>query len=371
MTQSDEYQARTDTSWDGEVDRQARRGGGARQRRITHRDVAEHAGVSPAVVSYVVNGGPRGTSATTRARVLRAIEELGYRPLAAARGLRMQRTYTVGFVDGDYAPFDVYLSPYSAGILTGLTAELSQHNYYLLISPVQIGQDLGALQDLLWSGRLDGAVVRLVEDSPAAAALLDTIAAAGVPCVCIERPADSRLGMVSVTIDDAAGAFEATRALVERGHRRIAHLSGDERYASARSRREGYVQALTDSGLDIDTALIQGGSWAPFAVDAALGRLLALPDPPTAIFAASDSLAFRAVEMLRVDGRRVPDDVAVVGFDDIPLAREMVPPLSTVQIPLAELGQRAAQHLLALIDRKARVPMTDVLPVQVVHRGTA
>jgi DNA-binding LacI/PurR family transcriptional regulator len=342
-----------------------------RARRATHRDVARHAGVSPAVVSYVINGGPRTTAPETRERVLRAIKELDYHPNVMARGLRVQRTQTVGFIDSDYNPLDVYVSPYSAAILTGLTAELGLREYHALISPVMVGQDLVQLERLLRSGRLDGLVVRLVEDSTATVALLEMIAATGVPCVCIERPADSVAGFGSVVVDDEAGAFAATAYLVERGHRRIAHLAGDCRYASAVSREAGYRRALAACDLPFDDALIAGASWSPLAVDAAFERLSALPDPPTAIFAASDSLAFRAVEIARSAGRRIPDDLAVVGFDDIPLAQEMVPPLTTVQIPLREVGQRAARRVLDLIDGGQAAATSEVLPVRLVRRGTA
>lgn len=340
-------------------------------RRITHRDVARLAGVSPAVVSYVVNGGPRSTSAETRDRVLQAIQELGYYPNAAARGLRIQRTQTVGFVDCDYSPLDVYVSPYSAGILTGLTAALAASDHHLLISPLLIGQDLGPLQRILRGGRLDGVVVRLVEDSAAADALLEMIAETGTPCICIERPADPRFGFSSVMVDDESGAFEATSYLIDRGHRRIAHLAGDRRYASALARRAGYERALATHGLPADPALVQVESWTPLAVDAALLQLQALAEPPTALFAANDSLAFRAIELSRAAGGRVPGDLAVVGFDDIPLAQEMVPPLTTVQIPLNEVGRRAACHLLDLIEHTEAPPTTEILPVRVIPRGTA
>lgn len=344
---------------------------GGRARRTTHRDVARHAGVSPAVVSYVINDGPRSTAPETRERVLRAIRELGYHPNVMARGLRVQRTQTVGFVDSDYNPLDVYVSPYSAAILTGLTAELGLREYHLLISPVEVGQELWQLERMLRSGRLDGLVVRLVEDSAATVALLEMIASTGVPCVAIERPVDPSLGFSSVVVDDEAGAFAATAYLAERGHRRIAHLAGDPRYASAVSREAGYRRALAALDIPWEDALVTCRSWAPLAVDAALTDLDALPDPPTALFAANDSLAFRAVELARSAGRRIPYDLAVVGFDDIPLAQEMVPPLTTVQIPLREVGQLAARRVLSLVDGGQASATSEVLPVQLIRRGTA
>jgi LacI family transcriptional regulator len=342
-----------------------------RARRATHRDVARHAGVSPAVVSYVINGGPRTTAAETRERVLRAIQELGYQPNVMARGLRVQRTQTIGFVDSDYSPLDVFVSPYNAAILTGLAAELGLREYHLLVSPVLVGQELAQLQRMLRSGRLDGLVVRLVEDSAATAALLEMLHSTGIPCVCIERPADPRFPFSSVVIDDEAGAFAATAYLAELGHRRVAHLAGDHRYASALARQAGYRRALAEHDLPHDPALVVGHTWAPLAVDAALSALFALPEPPTAIFAASDNLAFRAVELARAAGRRIPDDLAVVGFDDIPLAQEMVPPLTTVQTPLREMGQLAGRRVLDLIDGRQPATTTELLPARLVRRGTA
>jgi LacI family transcriptional regulator len=340
--------------------------------RVTHRDVAQRAGVSPSVVSYVINNGPRATSPEARARVLRAIKELDYHPNAVARGLRSQRTLTIGFIARDYSPLDVFVSPYSAGVLTGLAAELKGNGYYLLVHPLLIGEDLGPLGRLLRSGRLDGVVVRLVESAPASDALLELVAAARLPCVCLERPVDPRFGFASVLFDNVCGAHAATSYLIGRGHRRIAHLQGDPRYESARGRREGYERALREAGRSVDEQLIQGDEWKPTSVDAAVRRLSALADPPTGIFAANDSLAFRAIEVLRTDGRRIPEDVAIVGFDDIPLAQEMLPPLTTVRIPLAEIGRRAAARVLQLIESgQSGSAEAELVPAELIRRGTA
>jgi LacI family transcriptional regulator len=322
----------------------------------------------------VINNGPRSASAEARARVLQAIAELDYHPNAVARGLRAQRTHTIGFIACDYSPLDVFVSPYSAGVLTGLAGELKDNGFYLLVHPMLIGEDLAPLGRLLRGGRLDGVVVRLVEaeSAPITDSLLEAIAAAGLPCVCLERAPDPRFGFDSVLFDSVAGAYEATRYLVSRGHRRIAHLQGDPLYESARERRAGYEKALVESGLGVDPALVQGDSWDPTTADAAVRRLLEVPDPPTAIFAANDSLAFRAIGVLRSCGRRVPQDVALVGFDDIPLAQEMLPPLTTVGIPLAEIGRRAAKRLLELIDSaEPGRGQHDVIGAELIPRGTA
>jgi LacI family transcriptional regulator len=341
-------------------------------RRVTHRDVARRAGVSPAVVSYVINNGPRAASPEARARVLEAIRELNYHPNAFARGLRSQRTHTVGFIACDYSPLDVFISPYSAGVLTGLAAELKDNGYYLLVHPLMVGEDLTSLARLLRSGRLDGVVVRLVDATPGSDELLDVIGAAGLPCVCLERAADARHGFGSVLIDNDRGAHAATSLLVSRGHRRIAHLLGDPLYESARARQAGYERALREVGLPVDPRLIQGGSWDPATVEGAVSRLRSLAQPPTAIFAANDNLAFRAVEVLRTSGCRIPQDVAIVGFDDIPLAQEMSPPLTTVRIPLAEIGRRAAAQVRQLIDAgQPGSGHVELVPAELIQRCTA
>jgi DNA-binding LacI/PurR family transcriptional regulator len=342
------------------------------RKRITQRDVAERAGVSTAVVSYVLNNGPRPTSLDVRERVSRAIQELDYHPNGFARGLRSRRAHTIGFVANDYNALDCFGSHYLSAILDALTAALKQQDNYLLMYPMPIGEDPEPLKRLLRSGRLDGVVVRVVQDPPATDGLIAMIVKAGLPSVIIERPASTQFGLRSVTYDDAAGAHAATRHLIGQGHRRIAHMVGDLRYATAQARLEGYRQALTEGGLEIDESLMGRTTWNMSQAVSETLRLLELRDPPTAIFAASDDLAIGALEALRAAGRSVPEDVAIIGFDDIPLAQEMTPPLTTIRIPLAEIGRRAAALLLDPIGA-ANTPVTTpvVLPVELIKRGSA
>jgi LacI family transcriptional regulator len=342
------------------------------RKRVTQRDVAERAGVSTAVVSYVLNNGPRPTSSDVRERVLRAMKELDYHPDGFARGLRSRRAHTIGFIANDYNALETFGSHYLSLILGGLAAALKARDTYLLMYPMIVGEDPERLKQLLRSARLDGVVVRLVQDPPVTDAVAAVVAEAGLPAVCIERPAAQRFGLASVTYDDAAGARAATRHLIAQGHRRIAHLLGDPRYATAQARRDGYRQALAEAGLEGDECLVRETDWSMTrAVEATLS-LLELPDPPTAIFAASDDLAIGALEAVRAAGRTVPDDVAIVGFDDIPLARDVTPPLTTVRIPLAEMGRRAAELAMAAGVGDAE-PVADpvVLPVQLVQRASA
>lgn len=342
---------------------------GSASRRATQRDVARRAGVSTAVVSYVINDGPRPTSPAVRERVQAAIAELDYHPNGFARGLRARRTHTIAFVTSDWNPLESFGSHYLASILSELTGELKARGYYLLMFPMMIGEETAALEGLLRSGRLDGVIVRLIQDPPATDELLEVIRRAGVPSVCIERPGDPRFAMPTVTYDDAEGGFLATTHLIAEGHRRIAHLAGDMRYATAQARLKGYERALHVAGLTLDPALIDRGDWSTEQSAAVTHRLLALPDPPTAIFAASDDMALGALEAVRSAGLRAPKDVAIVGFDDIPLAREISVPLSTVRIPLAEIGRRAAA--LVLRDGDQFDAVTEVLPVELVRRQSS
>jgi LacI family transcriptional regulator len=342
------------------------------KKRVTHLDVAKRAGVSTAVVSYVINNGPRPTSTAVRERVIAAIQELDYHPNAVARGLRARRTNTIGFIVNDYSPLDVFVSPYSAKILTGLTAQLKSQKHYVLVYPMVIGEDLGDVELLLRSGRLDGVVVRLVQDPPETNALLELIAATHIPCVCIERSGAAHFGFSSVIYDDRRGAYDATSALIGRGHRRIGHICGDRRYSTGRARLEGYQRALSAHGIAVDETLIGGNGWYPAMAREAVAQLLARPDPPTALFAASDNLAFNVVEELRRYGLQVPDDIAVIGFDDIEIANELTPPLTTVRIPLMAIGQHAADLILEAIqaDLSQAQPQEYVMPVELIHRGT-
>ncbi len=339
-------------------------------KRVTQRDVARRAGVSTAVVSYVINDGPRPTSPEVRARVRAAIDELEYHPNGFARGLRARKTHTIAFVTNDWNPQESFGSHYLASILAGLTEELKRRGNYLLIYPMLVGEETRALDALLRSGRLDGVVLRLVQDPPATDDLAELIRSAGLPCVCIERPAAPRFGFPAVTYDDAAGAYMATTHLLDAGHRRIAHLVGDLRYATAAARLAGYRRALAEAGIAVDESLISGGEWSTMLAAAETRRLMSLPDPPTAVFAASDDMALGVLDTARDMGQMVPADLAIVGFDDIALARERTLPISTVRIPLEEIGRRAATLILANGDREYSAS-PEVLPVELIRRSSS
>jgi LacI family transcriptional regulator len=340
-------------------------------RRVTQRDVADRAGVSTAVVSYVINNGPRPTSSDVRERVLRAIADLKYHPNGVARGLRAKRTHTIAFVANDFRPLESFGSHYLSSILSAMTGALQEHGHYLLMFPQKIGDDPRSINALLHSGRLDGIAVRLVQDSPETDELLQLIADSHLPCVCVERPGAERFGFASITYDDAAGAYAAVRHLIDRGHTRIASISGDMRYASAQARFEGYTRAMIEAGFELDPELIVECDWGTIFAAQATNRFLDLDRPPTAIFAASDDMAIGAVNAARERGVSVPDGLAIVGFDDIPLTEEITPLISTVRIPLAAMGRRVAELLVDpdLLEEQGGV--TEVFPVELIQRSSS
>jgi len=342
------------------------------KKRVTQQDVANLAGVSTAVVSYVINDGPRPTSDEVRKRVLQAIEELDYHPNVLARGLRAGNSNTIAFIDHDYHAMGVFTSAYTAPILTGIMEQLKAHGYYILVYPLVVGEAPTNVEMLLRSGRVDGVFMRLVETSPKTDPLLELVAETGIPCVCIEEPGASRFGFSAVTYDNAGGAFDATTYLLEQGHRRTAHIAGNLRFGTARARLEGYQRALVNFGLPLEDTLVSGGDWGFSQARASVAQFLSLTNPPTAIFAASDRMAAGAIAELLGHGYRVPQDVAVIGFDDIEMAGHLTPPLTTVHIPLIEIGQCAADMILERVQAGPNnAPRTVVLPLELTRRGSA
>jgi LacI family transcriptional regulator len=339
------------------------------KKRITVRDVAERAGVSTAVVSYVLNDGPRPTSPDVRERVRRAIEELDYHPNSAARGLRANRTHTIAFATHDFRPTESFFSNYLGVMLTAMTQALQEQGHYLLLFPLPIGENHTALRQLLREGRVDGIATRFVTDPPDTNPVLEVIKESRVPCVCIERPGDPNFGFPAVMYDDSEGAKLAVEHFLSQGHTRIAHIHGDLRYSSAQRRLESYKSTLISNSISVDPKLIVGSPWSTRDANIATHRLLKLSDPPTAIFAASDELAIGAVQAIEHTGRLVPRDIAVIGFDDVPLSDEMMPRLSTVRLPLQAMGRRAAE--LLTLQPTERLSQPDVmLPVELLLRET-
>lgn len=298
--------------------------------RPTLETVAVAAGVSMATVSKVLND--RGdVGAATRTRVQGLLDQYGYVPPGRPAGGRTTERRTVELV------FTALDSPYSVEILRGVTSSALD---VVVTSMSRLSRSWST--GLVSAGR-SGAIIVTSELTPSDQR---NLARGHVPYVLIDPAAelpDPKVMTVGAT--NWAGGLAATRHLLDLGHRRIAVIGGPVAMLCSRARISGYTEGLASAGIEVDPALIGSGSFHHIGGYEAARQLFELADPPTAIFACSDEQAFGVAEAARVTGRRVPEDLSVVGFDDIPISRWFSPPLTTVRQPLAEMGRIAVEML--------------------------
>lgn len=328
----------------------------------TIRDVARDAGVSVATVSRVYNA--TGTVAgPTRERVLRVATALGYAPHAAARSLITSRTSTLGVLLPDLH------GEFFSEVIRGIDLEARRAGFHLLVSGSHDAErDMDAALRSM-RGRVDGLIVMApaMESASAVRSLPDRF-----PVVLI-NPSDDGQPFDAITIANHDGAYAMVQHLVALAHRRIAIIRGSPRNHDAAERLRGWRDALRDAGLAIDPALELDGDFNEHSGYLAAQRMLALEPRPTALFASNDAMALGAMSALRDAGLAVPGDVAVAGFDDIPMARYVDPPLSSVHVDISALGERAARCLLERIaDGGAmRRALHEVLPATLVIRRSS
>ena len=316
----------------------------------TIRDVARRARVSHQTVSRVING-QENVTAATRERVLDAIRELEYVPSAVARSLSSNRTHTLGMVTTDVS--DHFFSE----AVAGAEAEARKRGYFLIIGSIEEGSedDERTYLRLMLERRVEGLIVavprlRIADDD----ILADAVAR--IPTVLVASDIELA-GADHVDIDNRRGGHEATGYLVAQRHRVIATITGPLDWPSARARLDGYRDALREAGISADRALVEPCvDWGLESGRRAADRLLSSAPTLTAIFAQSDLLALGAIAALRARGLRVPEDVSVVGFDDIPVSSVFDPPLTTVRQPMREVGELAARLIgdRAASSRRAR-----------------
>jgi len=326
----------------------------------TIRDVAARAGVSHQTVSRVINDSPRVTEAT-RERVLSAIRDLAYVPSPMARGLTTNQTRSIGVVADDVSDH------FFARVVAGAEAEARRRGYYLMIGSVEPDdEEIGYLR-LMLERRVE-ALILARPSVPLDEADLDAARSAGVPLVAVGS--SDLQGVPVVDVDNRQGGYDATRHLLEAGHRRIATIVGPAGWPSAAARFEGHRQALREAGVADDQQLVaHAADWGLESGQAAAAALLERGADFTALFAHSDLIALGAIRGLRDAGLRVPDDVSVVGYDDLPVAAYVEPALTTVHQPMGEVGARAAGIVLDRIAGGAEPePATQLLPAVLVAR---
>ena len=318
----------------------------------TIRDVARRAQVSVASVSRALNNFAN-VSENTRTRVADAVRELGYVPHAGARSLSLARTNAIGVVLPDLH------GEFFSEIVRGMDKEANSRGYLLLLSNMHAGsaQSASALKAL--RGRVDGMIVMAphLSESELAAAL-----PAGTPAILVNTPTN---GHNSIRLDNTAGARAVAEHFLERGRKRIVHIAGAEGNIDAEERAEAFRKALAGTGVEFE--VIQG-DFTEESGEAAIQSLLDSATSFDAVFAANDMMASGALQALRDAGIDVPTEVAVAGFDDIPLARHIG--LTTVRVRIAELGERAIKRLVSLLEGYNDAPLQELHSPELIVRAT-
>ncbi|MFJ1650145.1 LacI family DNA-binding transcriptional regulator [Streptomyces sp. NPDC088337] len=323
---------------------------------VSIKDVAAAAGVSVATVSRVLNENP-SVSADARARVLAAVEALGYRPNAVARSLRTHRTRTLGLVISDV------LNPYFTALARSVEEEARALGYSVIIGNADERPDL---QDhhirTLLDRRIDGL---LVSPTDGGSPLMLDAARAGTPMVFVDRWIEG-VDVPVVRSDGRAAVRDLVAHLYGLGHRRLAIIAGPAATTTGRERVEAFREALAAHGLPLPDAYIGQGDFKAGSGRRVTEGFLGLPEPPEAVFAADNLMALGALDAIRAREMRVPDDIALAAFDDVPWFPHTDPPITAIAQPTGELGRAAVR---ALVDRMAGRPARSVtLPARLVVR---
>ncbi|MCA9884903.1 MAG: LacI family DNA-binding transcriptional regulator [Anaerolineaceae bacterium] len=336
----------------------------------TIRDVARYAEVSVGTVSNVLNGSTLVKS-ETRQRVLEAIEALDYHPTAAARSLNTQRTNTIGLIRSEIRlPNDaIETDPVVLDLIDGVTSEATRSSIGLTFWTVPAGErEMQLYKQLVTSRQIDGLIVfALRENDPRVAYLTEQ----NFPFVVFGR-FQSEKGQNWIDVDGAIGIELAVKHLFELGHRRIGYLSPPHEQYLTQVRWEGFISGMREATLPIDRSLIFEGDFSEQSGQLGAHYLLDQFDPPTAIICSNDRMAFGAMRAIQVRGLVVGQDVSVVGFDDIPLARYSNPPLTTINQPTRDIGKALFQLLMKIVNQEPTADLGSQLikPELIVRQST-
>ncbi|MGH7904442.1 MAG: LacI family DNA-binding transcriptional regulator [Candidatus Dormibacteraceae bacterium] len=328
---------------------------------ITLKELATRAGVHPSTISRIANRDPGlRVSAATRSRVEALLEETGYRPDGVARSLRLRQSFVLAMIIPDIT------NPLFANIFRGIEDVANERGYGVILgntagSPERELAHLGGLR----ARRVDGVILASVFlRDPSVRWLREQ----GVRHVLVNRFSEE--GDPFVGADDVVGGLLGTRHLIELGHRRIAHLGGGPGISTAVLRRQGYLAALEEAGIEPDPALIVEAGYLEGPARVAVQQLLALESPPSAVFAVNDMAAIGAHGVAAERGLRVPEDIAIVGYNDIPLAGRLAPPLTTLRVPARRFGILAAEMLIEEIESGHELHRRVILEPELIVRGS-
>ncbi len=307
-------------------------------KRTSIKDIARKACVSHPTVSRALGGSPL-VSKKTAEKIQRIARDLGYRPSAAARSMVTRRSRTIGVVVTNIS------DPFVAGVVSGIEETADAHGFSVVLanSNAEPDREVRVVRSFE-ERRVDGIIVTA---SRVGARYVPLLSQMQVPIVLLNNQHPSRFAH-SVMIANTEASWKATQHLIDLGHRRIAYLGDRCGSQSETERLEGYRQALKAAGLKFHRQLVTQGDGKPEAARIAMAQLLALPDPPTAVFCYNDLTALGAIRQIRDSGLHVPADISVVGFDDLYISQYMDPPLTTIRQPMAQMGRLAMETLLQI-----------------------
>ena len=328
---------------------------------LTLEKIAVKAGVSRSTVSRVLNNDPH-VSTKARTRVLSVTQKLNFQPNLAARSLAAGgRTRVIELV----IPMGVtalFTDPYFPLLIQGVASACNAHDHSVMLWLAEPEYERRTITQILYSGLIDGVILAsmLVGDS-----LMQSLIKSNFPFVLVGRhPTDRRVNYVDV--DNISSAREIVTYLLQQGYRRVATITGPKNMIAGIDRLDGYLAALRDCGIDPDPSLVVEGDFREAGGETAMQRLI--PFKPDAVFVASDTMAVGALRALRNANLRVPQDIALVGFDDMPFAAHTDPPLTTIRQPVHRAGAIAAEELIDLIATPRSEPRQIILPTELVVR---
>lgn len=326
--------------------------------KLTINDIAKLAGVSKGAVSYVLNNKP-GVSEEVRERVLRIIEEYGYKPNKLAQALAGKRTNFVALVIPDIS--DVFY----AKIVKGVERTLTKNGYFLnLYSTHANPEKEQEVFDFLNTGFVEGVIIMAYHLEKN---FIEEIIDLKIPFVFIDYPYEDNK-IYSVAVDNEEGGFKATEYLISLGHRKIAFIHGSKEAWDSEFRFRGYLKALEKYDIPFNEKLVSRGDFTKEGGYKAVKELLSTSEKFTAIFCANDHMAFGAIRALKEEGLRVPEDVSVIGFDNIEASALSNPPLTTIMQPIYQLGEVSAKILLRLLSGENLETKRYLLKTQLIER---
>lgn len=336
------------------------------KKRSTSLDVAKVAGVSRTTVSFVLNDVPSvSISESTRQRVLDAAKQLNYSPNIAGKKLVSGKSYTIGLVLCQ-SPEQIFTDAFLPQVILGIEQAAMQQGFHVLLKPVD-PNDAGGYARLITENHVDGILLSGPRQEDTA---LIKLHQQGVPILLMGQLPNTDIPFVDV--DATAGAELAVNHLIEGGHRSIGMITNAPlAYTSAQQRRDGYARALQKAHLPFDPQFIREGNYTPASGFEAMRSLLELTPRLTAIFVASDVVAMGAMLAVKQAGLHIPDDIALVGFDDIPLAEYFDPPLTTIHLPAFGLGWAGGERLIRIIQGEGLQDASLLLDTKLITRQSS